>query len=131
MGFKKRPATTGRPEIPEGARKEAGLIFHHQIVEKVEKHKIPHSLSINIDQTASKLAPASRHTLAEKNSKRVSITGSSYMTATFGVTFTNDILSMQLIHAGKTKRSYPKFKFPESFSLSANPKHFSNTPKNR
>ena len=31
MGFKKRPATTGRPEIPEGARKEAGLIFHYQI----------------------------------------------------------------------------------------------------
>ena len=134
IGFKKRPATTGRPEIPEGARKEAGLIFHYQIVEKVEKHKILHSLSINIDQTPSKLAPASRHTLAEKNSKRVSITGSSYkqaITATFGVIFTNDFLSMQLIYAGKTKQSYPKFKFPESFSLSANPKHFSNTPKNR
>lgn len=130
MGFKKRAATTGRPEIPEGARKEAGLIFHHQIVEKIEKHKIPHSLIINIDQTPSKLAPASRHTLAEKNSKHVSITGSSYkqaITATFGVTFTNDFLPMQLIYAGKTKQSYPKFKFPESFSLSANPKHFSNT----
>ena len=33
---------------------------------------------------------------------------------------------MQLIYGGKTKQSLPRFKFPESFSLSANPKHFSN-----
>ena len=33
---------------------------------------------------------------------------------------------MQLIYGGKTKESLPRFKFPESFSLSANPKHFSN-----
>ena len=34
---------------------------------------------------------------------------------------------MQLIYGGKTSQSLPKFKFPESFALSANPKHFSNT----
>ena len=33
---------------------------------------------------------------------------------------------MQLIYGGKTAQSFPKFKFPKSFSLSANPKHFSN-----
>ena len=33
---------------------------------------------------------------------------------------------MQLIYGGKTKQFLPRFKFPESFSLSANPKHFSN-----
>ena len=130
MGFRKRAATTGRPEITEGARKEAGLIFHHEIVEKIEKYKIPQSLVMNIDQTPSKLAPASRHTLAEKNSKHVSIAGSSYkqaITATFGVTLSNDFLPMQLIYGGKTEQSFPKFNFPDSFSLSANPKHFSNT----
>ena len=34
---------------------------------------------------------------------------------------------MQLIYGGKTNQSLPCFKFPESFSLSVNPKHYSNT----
>ena len=34
---------------------------------------------------------------------------------------------MQLTYGKKTAQSLPKFKFPESFYLSANPKHFSNT----
>ena len=33
---------------------------------------------------------------------------------------------MQLIYSGKTKKCFPRFKFSEPFSLSANPKHFSN-----
>ena len=34
---------------------------------------------------------------------------------------------MQLIYGGKTTQSIPKFKFPKEFSISANPKPFSNT----
>lgn len=34
---------------------------------------------------------------------------------------------MQLIYSGKTTKILPKFKLLESFSLSVNPKHFSNT----
>ena len=33
---------------------------------------------------------------------------------------------MQLIYGGKTKQSLPRFKFLDGFSLSCNPKHFSN-----
>ena len=68
--------------------------------------------------------------MAEKNSRHVHIAGFSYkqaITATFGITHSNDFLPMQLIYGGKTAQSFPKFKFPKSFSLSANPKHFSNT----
>ena len=50
------------------------------------------------------------------------------ITATFGITFSNEFLPMQLMYGGKTAASTPKFNFPKSFSsLSANPKHFSNT----
>ena len=49
------------------------------------------------------------------------------ITDTFGITLSNKFLPMQLIYGGKTAQSLPKFKFPESFSLSANPKHFLNT----
>ena len=130
MGFVKRVATTSRPEIPTGARKEAELIFHHEIVSKIENYHIPSSLVINIDQTPSKYAPVSSQTLAQKNSKHVCIKGSSFkqaITATFGITLSNSFLPMQLIYGGKTAASIPKFKFPKSFSLSANPKHYSNT----
>ena len=34
---------------------------------------------------------------------------------------------MQLILWGKTLKSLPNYEFPDSFSLSSNPKHFSNT----
>ena len=34
---------------------------------------------------------------------------------------------MQLIYGGKTQQSLPRFNFPDGFSLSCNPKHFSNT----
>ena len=34
---------------------------------------------------------------------------------------------MQLIHGGTTTQSLRRFKFPESFSLSVNPKHLNNT----
>ena len=68
IGFVKRACTTARPEIPEGARKEAELIFHHEIESKVKKYSILASLVINIDQ---KYAPVSSRTMAAKNSKHV------------------------------------------------------------
>lgn len=76
-------------------------------------------------------APVSIRTLIEKDSKHVSISGSSdkqTITATFrSIMFTNTFLPMQLIYSGKTSQSFPKLNFPDSFSFSANPKHFSNT----
>ena len=57
MGFKKRMWTTGKVEIPEGARKEAELLYLHNIVTIVEKYEIPHSLIMNLDQTPLKYIP--------------------------------------------------------------------------
>ena len=85
---------------------------------------------MNFDQTLLKYPPVSSQTLAEKNVKTVAISGLSYrkaLTETFGITYSNHFLPMQLIYGGKTQASYLKFKFPLSFSLSANPKHISNT----
>ena len=51
MDFKKRMQTSGKVEIPEGARKEAKLLYLQNIVTIVEKYKMPHSLIKNLDQT--------------------------------------------------------------------------------
>ena len=95
----------------------------------VEKYEIPHSLIMNLDQTPLKYIPAINHTMAKQNSKSVSIAGSSdkrSITGTFTITLNGQFLLMQLIYGGKTKQSLPRFKFPDGFSLSCNPKHFRN-----
>lgn len=38
MGFRRRMKTTGKVEIPEGARKEAELLYLHSIVSVAERH---------------------------------------------------------------------------------------------
>ena len=35
-------------------------------------------------------------------------------------------LGLQLIYGGKTNQSLPRYQFPKDFSLSVNPKHYSN-----
>ena len=130
MGFVKRMSTTGKVEIPEGTKREAELTYLHDIVSLVEKNVIPSCLVINLDQTPLKYIPSARQTLAKKGVKSVSITGSTdkrSITGTFLITLEGNFLPMQLIYGGKAEKSLPRFNFPESFSLSANPKHFSNT----
>ena len=129
MGFKKRMRTTGKVEIPKGARKEAELLYLRHIVTIVEKYEITHSLIMNLDQTSLKYIPAMNRIMAKQNSKSVSIAGSSdkrSITGTFTITLNAHFLPMQLIYGGKTKESLPRFKFPDGFLLNCNPKHFSN-----
>ena len=121
--------STGKVEIPEGARKEAELLYLHNIVTIVEKYEIPHSLIMNLDQTPLKYIPAMNHTMAKQSSKSVSIAGSSdtcNITGTFTIVLNDHFLPMQLIYGGKTKQNLPRFKFPNGFSLSCNPRHFNN-----
>ena len=85
---------------------------------------------INIDQTPLKYASLSNQKMAPKGSKYVIVEGSTYknaITATFGITYDNQLLLIQLIYDEKTLQSLPRFKFSKAFSLSINDKHFSNT----
>ena len=78
MGFVKRACATAQPEIPEGARKEAKLIFHHEIISLVERYSIPPTLFINIDQNPLKYALVSSRKMAIKISKHVHVAGFFY-----------------------------------------------------
>ena len=67
--------------------------------------------------------------MAAKNSKYVHVAIFTYkqaITDTFGVTLSASFLLMPLICGGKTAQSFPKVKFPETFSFIGNSKHFSN-----
>ena len=129
MRFVRRFATTGKNEIPDGIKKEAELLFIHDIVHHIERNKISESMVLNIDQTPLKYVPCGKTIMAEKSSSEVPINGVSgkwMITATFTISLDGKLLPIQLIYAGKTERSIPKIKFPKSFLLSANPTHFSN-----
>ena len=130
IGFVRRRHTSAKVNIPDKARKEIEYQFHYEIVSKVERHGIPDALIINLDQTPCQLVPCRKQTMAKKGSKNVVIAGASdkrSITATFAISLSGQFLPMQLIYGGKTTQSLPRFKFPDSFSLSVNEKHFSNT----
>ena len=104
MDFKKQMRTTGKVEIPEGARKKAELLYLHNIVTTVEKYEITHSLIMNLDQNPLKYIPAMNYTMAKQNSKAVSIAGSSdkcSLTGTFTIALSGHFLPMQLIYGGR------------------------------
>ena len=129
MKFVRRFNTTGKVPIPEALRKELENAYLHNIVKKIEENYIPVSLVLNLDQTPSKYIPVSNKTMAAKGCKTVPIKGSTdkrMITATFIITLDGQFLPMQLIYAGKTTKCLPRVKFPSSFSLSFNPKHYSN-----
>ena len=87
-------------------------------------------MTLNLDQTPSKFVPSSNTTLAPHGTKSIPVTGSSdkrAITATFTISHDGGFLPLQLIYQGTTVQSLPRFDFPNSFSLSMNLKHFSNT----
>ena len=129
MNYTRRKGTTSKVALPHGIRKENELLFHYQIVEKVERYDIPDSLILNFDQTPSKYVPVAFKTLAKRNSKQVYIKGTDdkrSITATFTITMDGRFLGLQLIYGGETNQSLPRHQFPKDFSLSVNPKHYSN-----
>ena len=125
IGFKKRAATTGKGGCTERSR--IGLPVRY--CKKIETYNIPHQLVFNMDQTPSKHIQSSRYTMEKSARKSVAIAGSRdkrAITATFIIDLAGNFLPMQLIYGGKTDRSLLKVDFPKGFSLSANPKRYSN-----
>ena len=120
MGFVRRLETTRKVLIPDSLKKELEKSYLHNIIKKI---------FLNLDQTPSKYIPVLNKNMTPKGSKTVPIKGSTekrIITATFTITLDGHFLPVQLIYGGKTSKSLPRVNFPKSFSLSANPKHYSN-----
>ena len=96
----------------------------------MEQYNTPDELILNSNQTPSKYINVGRTTMAPAGSKRVARAGADdkrMITLTLTVAKSGKCLPFQIIYGGKTNRSLPKVNFPKGFSLSANPKHWSNT----
>ena len=76
-----------------------------------------------------KYVPTSKFTLAEKGATCIAMKSGiekRCITRILSITLSNEFLPMQLIYE-KTVQSLPRSKFPQEFSLSTNPIHFSNS----
>ena len=88
MGYVRRFATTGKVELPQGVKREAELLYIHDIVNLIETYKIPKSMVLNLDQTPLKYVPCGKTTLAKQNTNSVPVSGVSdkrMVTATFTI----------------------------------------------
>ena len=125
MGFANRTCTTSKPQISEKANKGAKLLYQHQILRYVEEYSVSPSIILSFNQHLWRMLQS-----LVKGSKHVAITGSLFKqatTVTFGITCETKFLLIQLMNGARSKRSILWVKFPGSFWLSANWKHFSNT----
>ena len=109
MGLAQRMKTAGKVEILEGTKKEAELLYLHNIVAIVEEHEIPSNLIMNLDQTPLKYLPVSHHTMAKKEPKSVSIAGSTDKRCI------TDFLPLQVIYGDKITDIYPDLNFLNLF----------------
>ena len=130
MGYVRWMKTSSKVKIPDGTRREIEFLFHHEIITTIEKHNVSGSMIIDINQTPLKYVHTTNFTLVEKEATSVTMEGGSdktWTTGTFRITFSNKFSPMQVTYGGKTVQTFPCFKLPEEFSLSANPAHFSNS----
>ena len=65
MGYLKRFADTGKVELPQDVKREAELLYIHDIVNLIETSKISKSMVLNLDQTPVKYVPCDKTTLTK------------------------------------------------------------------
>lgn len=104
MGMVHRMKTTSKLPGTEGVVEEAGLVFHRDILSKVQRYSIPNKLILNLGQTSPKEVSVDKTALVKKNFKFVTIAGVSdkrAIAATFTVPCDRIFLLVQLIYGGQ------------------------------
>ena len=99
------------------------------VMSVVRMEEIPEDLILNWDQTAMKLVPSSSWTMEKKGTKRVKISGVDYkrqITALLAGSMTGELLPLQLIFKGSTKKCLPSFSFPKDWHVTFSDNHWSN-----
>ena len=130
VGSTRRTGTTSRPPVPQGLYKECQKQYLRDILEVVKKHNIPPELILNSDQTPSSYVPVSKQIMAARGSKSVPVKGLMHnrnITLNFVISLSGEVWPLHIIYRGKTKASQPRgIDFPPEFSVTQNPKHWSN-----
>ena len=110
----KRKGTTGKTEPSPKLLPEGIFIVQKSISTVAYDHDLPIDLIITIDQTPLYYVSPGKYTFNLKGTKKVPVKGADdkrQITAIFAVSATGNVLAMQLICTGKTKRYLPNVEF--------------------
>ena len=128
MNFTKRRVST-KSLVPSQDVEEVRKEFLSELMEAVELHEVPPDLIFNWDQTGILLVPSAQWTMDKKGRKRVPIAGHNdkrQITAVMCGALTGEMLPIQLVYKGTTKRCHPPYNFPGDWLISHSPNHWSN-----
>ena len=99
------------------------------LTEILEFNDIPPELIFNWDQTGINLVPTALWTMDKKGKKRIEIAGyqdKQQIIAVMCESLVGELLSFQLVYAGKTDRCHPAYKFPSDWQITHTENHWSN-----
>ena len=111
LTWSRRKGTTGKVDPSTQFLAEEKFTFQRNISALVSEHDITPALIINIDQTPLLYVNKGKYMFSFKNAKNIPVKGvddKRQIAATFTVSFAGEFSPIQLIYAGKTKRSLPK-----------------------
>ena len=120
--------TTGKVEILKKLKAEIETVYLCSIVQKINEHKIPSSMIINLDRAPTKFVPGCNKTLAKIVINQYQSLGqqiSKWSLQHFPLHLLH-FLPIQLIYCGNTKKSILAVSFPSYFVISTNKKQYSN-----
>ena len=95
------------PPVPQGVCEQCRRDLLQEIDKNIKEYEIPTELVVNSDQTPSSYMSVGKSTMAPRGSKAIyikGITDKRAITLTFVVTMSNDLLTMQVVYSGKTKK---------------------------
>ena len=128
MNFTKRRVTT-KCNLSSEDLEEVRRSFLTEILETVSLEDIPAELIFNWDQTGINLVPTALWTMDKKGNKRVPIQGHQdkrQITAVMCGSLVGELLPLQLIYGGKTRRCHPAYQFPGNWVITHTENHWSN-----
>jgi len=128
MNFTKRKGSTKQKVTVEDFERVKKQ-FLQDIVDITTMEDIPSRLIFNWDQTGINLVPCPTWTMEEKGKKRVEIAGLNdkrQITAVLCGNIDGEVLPVQLIYGGKTKRCHAVYNFPDDWNITHSANHWSN-----
>ena len=128
MNFTQRRATT-KSNPPIGNLMEIKRSFLTEVLETVGMNDIPPELILNWNQIGINLVPTTIWTMDKKEKKRIAIEGhqdSKQITTVLCGSLVGELLPLQLIYDGKTKRCHPAYQFPGDWLVSHSHNHWAN-----
>ena len=127
-GYVKCKATRASRKVPDDFV-NIKSIYLDNIDKVIKDYNIPLSMVLTFDQTGIKMVPVSDWTLEVQGSKQIDTIGledKREITVLLAISLTGELISPQVIYAGKTPRCHPHVNIPPGWNFTHSASHWSN-----